>query len=112
MLERTSITKRPPKEYVFLYFLRDLNSKIAIMIQCMHDTTLPIDYGIIVAMKNSLIHASRIAPMLPIFIFPKIQASTNFLTLQIVMLPPSPIVAATSSCPLFLALDFQKIKES
>ena len=50
--------------------------------------------------------------MLPIFIFPKIQASTNFLTLQIVMLPPSPIVAATSSRPLFLALDFQKIKES
>lgn len=61
---------KPSPEHAFLYYLKDLNSDISIMIQSMGGVTLPTPYDISIRAEKNLIQAGKIAPRPPMSIFP------------------------------------------
>ncbi|KAH9308760.1 hypothetical protein KI387_036671, partial [Taxus chinensis] len=55
--DRIPVVVRPTAEGAFLYYLKDLNSDISVLIQSMGDTTLPVAYSIAIRAENCLIQA-------------------------------------------------------
>ncbi|KAH9314377.1 hypothetical protein KI387_023004, partial [Taxus chinensis] len=55
--ERIPMVVRPTAEGAFLYYLKDLNYDISMLIQSMGGTTIPAAYSIAIRAENCLIQA-------------------------------------------------------
>lgn len=84
---------RPSPEHAFLYYLKAINSEIAVMTLSMGGVSLPDAYEVAIREKNYLIQAGKIAPRPPMPIFPEIQPS---MPLQIPPFTPFPTVPMLS----------------
>lgn len=90
--------------HAFLYYLRDLNNDIAVMVQSMGGASLPGAYDIAIRVENCLIQAGKIAPRPPMPLFP--EAPSQQLTLA-----PIPMASAgQSSTPSTSSNELHEVK--
>lgn len=86
---------KPTPGNAFLYYLKALNSDIAMSLYTMGGTTLPATYDLAIRVENTLIQASKLAPRPPMPLFPEMPT-------QVPTVAPIPI--ASTSQPLVVAL--------
>lgn len=89
--DRILAAVKPSPGNSFLYYLRVLNSDIAMVLQTMGGTTLPRAYDMAIRAENTLIQGGKIAPRLPMPLFLEILNHQSSI---------APIPTASSSQPL------------
>lgn len=89
-LNRILVSVKPSNDYAFLFYLKALNSDIALMIQSMGGNTLPVAFDVAVRAENSLIQVGKIAPRPPMPIFADLQPIIPIVPPVIVVVPSFP----------------------
>lgn len=72
--DRISVLVRPSANCAFLYFLRALESDIAMMIQSLGGDNLPEAYDISIKVERCLIQDGKLDPRLSMPLFPEVPA--------------------------------------
>jgi hypothetical protein len=62
-------------DHAFVYFIREINSDVDVMIQSMGGVTLPTTYDLAIKAENNLIQVGNISPRPPMTIFLDIHPS-------------------------------------